>query len=230
MIELYSGSLIPIVIACYHKSTSKCWQIIFSPGALAKMHTNLEENLEKSNFQEIYLDVHFTPSYKVTKTPRWNFFIQDGHDKPCAYCTTLHLRGMNGIRWVILACGMSSLNSWVTKHNCTMFVEVGHETLSDNQWGPSPMLHGVQGGEYADQGSVWTAFDPGKPLWGSLGKKGVVPSPSGALQHSIPLSIQNGTSIWSSSTQCKLLKLITYGLCGYLGGMMSWRFCNSSSG
>ena len=41
-------------------------------------------------------------------------------DKPCASCTTRHLRGMNGLRWVILACGMSFQTSWITRHNCTM--------------------------------------------------------------------------------------------------------------
>ena len=39
--------------------------------------------------------------------------------KPCASCATLHVRDMNGLRWVLLARGMSSPTSWVTRHNCT---------------------------------------------------------------------------------------------------------------
>ena len=43
-----------------------------------------------------------------------------GCDKPCASCTSLHLSGMNRLRWVILACGMSSHTSWITAYNCTL--------------------------------------------------------------------------------------------------------------
>ena len=46
--------------------------------------------------------------------------VNNGCDQPCASCTIRHLRGTNGLRWVICACGMSSQSSWITRHNCTM--------------------------------------------------------------------------------------------------------------
>ena len=43
--------------------------------------------------------------------------VNNGCHKQCASCTSLHLHCMNGIRWVILARGMSSQTSWITRHN-----------------------------------------------------------------------------------------------------------------
>ena len=82
--------------------------------------------------------------------------------KLCAPCTILHLRDMNGLRWIILAGGCDSKPIGLpARHNCTMVLEVGHVTLYHNQWGPSPMLDEVPHGEYAGQSSVWTAFELG---------------------------------------------------------------------
>ena len=40
------------------------------------------------------------------------------------------------------------------------------------------------------------------------------------------LPIQDGAPIQASGMQCKSPQVITYGLCGYLGVMMSWCFCH----
>ena len=69
--------------------------------------------------------------------------VNNGCDKPCDSCTTLYLRGMNGLRWVALACGMSSQTSWITRHNCTMasgggsrdFSWQSARSLVDARWG-----------------------------------------------------------------------------------------------
>ena len=55
--------------------------------------------------------------------------VNHGCDKPCVLCTTRHLRGMNVLRWVILACGMSSQISWITRHNCTLVSAGGSRDL-----------------------------------------------------------------------------------------------------
>ena len=67
--------------------------------------------------------------------------------KLCAPCTILHLRDMNGLRWIILAGGCHSKPIGLpARHNCTMVLEVPDE---------------VPDGEYAGQSSVWTAFELG---------------------------------------------------------------------
>ena len=55
----------------------------------------------------------------------------------------LHFRGMNGIRWVTLACGMLSQTSWITRHNCTMACWGGS---SDLIWQSVRFLAGVEWG------------------------------------------------------------------------------------
>ena len=44
----------------------------------------------------------------------------------------------------------------------------------------------------------------------------------------MPLPIRDGASIRSSDTQSKSPQMIKQCLCGYLGVMTSWYFCNSS--
>ena len=69
--------------------------------------------------------------------------VNNGCDKPCSSGTTRHLQGMNGLRWVILACGMSSQTSWITRYNCTMVSGGGlrdliwqsMRSLTDDWWG-----------------------------------------------------------------------------------------------
>ena len=46
--------------------------------------------------------------------------VNDGCDKPCAPCTTRYPRGINGLSWLIRACGISSQSSWITRHNCAL--------------------------------------------------------------------------------------------------------------
>ena len=77
---------------------------------------------------------------------------------------------MNWLRWGILVCKMLSQTSWITRHNCIWFREV-FEALYDNQWGSSPMLDRVQDGEYAGQGSVWTAIDLRKSRVRQIGEE-----------------------------------------------------------
>ena len=148
--------------------------------------------------------------------------VNNGCDKSCASCTTLHLRGMNGLRWVILACGMSSQTSWITRHNCSMVSGGGS---CDLIWQSVRSLanvrfDGVQDIEYTGQGSVWTAFD----LWKSCVRQ----IEKGQAWHRNPvepcrtqLPIQDGASIWSSGTQCKSHEIFMHDLCGYSGVMTS---------
>ena len=70
----------------------------------------------------------------------------------------LCISGMGGMRWVILASGVSGLPDIIAP----WFLEVDYVKVYGNQWGPSLMLYGVPDGEYAGQGSAWTAFDVGK--------------------------------------------------------------------
>ena len=78
-----------------------------------------------------------------------NSKVNNGCDKPCASCTTLHFRDIYGLRRVILVCEMSSQTSLVSRHNCIMVS--GHVTLSGNQWGPSPIADGTPDGGFAGQ-------------------------------------------------------------------------------
>ena len=70
----------------------------------------------KSPFAKQKLIMAFCSVQQTVKCSK----VNDGCDKPCASCTTLHLYGMNELRGVILVCGMSSHTSWITRHNCTM--------------------------------------------------------------------------------------------------------------
>ena len=133
---------------------------------------------------------------------------------------------LNGPRWVIIACGMSSQTSSFTRHSCNM-VSGGGSTLSGNQYGPLPTLDGVLDGEYAGQSSVWIAFDIGKSSVRQIAK-------GDTLCHNLeepcskPLPIQDGASMHLSGLQYKSPGMITHGLSGYSGVVMSWCFCNTS--
>ena len=106
----------------------------------------------ESSFAKQKCIVSFCSVQRTVKCSKAN----NGCDKPCASCTTLHLRGMNGLRWFILVRGMSSQTSWITRHNCTMVPGGGSRDLI---WrSPSPMLDEVQDYEYAGQGSVSMAY------------------------------------------------------------------------
>ena len=124
-------------------------------------------------------------------------------DKQCASCTTLHLRGMNGIRWVIL--GYYPKPPGLPGITAPWFVEVGQVILSGNQWGPSPMLAGMQNGEYTDQSSVWTAFDLSGEVLCEADWEGTA-----LYRHPVKLCSR---PIRSSGTQCKSPELVTHGLC-----------------
>ena len=134
----------------------------------------------------------------------------------------LHLRGTNGLRRVIPACGMSSQTTWITKHDCTMDSGVGSRGLIW-QTGPSRMLNGVQGGEYTDHRSVWTAFDLGKSCVKQI-KKGKALCRNPMDPCITPLPILEGTAIQSSGIRCKLPEMITHGMCGYSGVTTSWQY------
>ena len=63
------------------------------------------------------------------------------------------------------------------------------------------MLDGVQDGEYAGQGSVWTAFDQWKSCVRQIEKGDALKrNPMGPC--STPLSMQDGASMRSSGKQC----------------------------
>ena len=97
---------------------------------------------------------------------------------------------------------------------------VGHVFLYGNQWGPSSMLDGVQDGEYADQGSLWTAFDLRKSCVRQIeNEKALCRNP--VKPCSTPLSIQVGAWIRSSGTQYNSPDMIMCGLCRYSGVMAS---------
>ena len=86
--------------------------------------------------------------------------------------------------WVIIACGMSSQTSWITRHNCTMVCGGGPRdliwqsvrSLVHARWGtgrwvcwPGHCMH-----------CIWSSDVLCESHWE---RKGAVPSPSGALQH-----------------------------------------------
>ena len=85
--------------------------------------------------------------------------VNNGCDNPYALCTTLYLHGINGLRGVILARGMSYQTSWITRHKHTMVCGGGSRDLIWQSVDPLSMLDGAQDCEYAGQASVWTAFD-----------------------------------------------------------------------
>ena len=56
----------------------------------------------------------------------------------------LHVRGKNGIRWVNLACMMSSQSSWITKHICTMVCGCeSRDLIWQSVWSPTDTRWGV---------------------------------------------------------------------------------------
>ena len=85
------------------------------------------------------------------------------------------------------------------------------------------------GGEYAGQGSVWTAFALGKSCVEQT-EKGKAVNRNPVEPCSTWLPIQDGASVPLSGTQCKSPEMITHGLCGYSTVMPSWCFYNSSCG
>ena len=94
----------------------------------------VESSFAKQNFNVAFCSVKQT--VKCDK-------VSNGCDKPCAPCTTLHRRGMNGLRWVILVCGMSSQTSWIARLHYTMVSGCGSrdliwqsvKSLDDALWG-----------------------------------------------------------------------------------------------
>ena len=155
--------------------------------------------------------------------------VNNGCDKLCASCTTRYLRGMNGLRWVILAIEMSSQTTWITRLSCTMILEVGHVTLSDNRWGPSPMIDGVQDGEYAGQGSVWTAFDLRSPARGRMKKERhyTITKWSLAARHCLFI-MGPRYGRWARSVNClRWLRMVCVDFFGRYDVLLS---CNSSCG
>ena len=133
-----------------------------------------ESSFAKQKFIEAFCSVQ--QAVKCSK-------VNNGCDIPCASCTTLHLRGRNGLRWVIHACEMSSQTSWITRHNCTMVSGGG---LRDLIW------QSVR--SFADRcGAGRRVRWPGQCMDGiwcnevlceaDWEMKGIVPLPNGALQH-----------------------------------------------
>ena len=152
-----------------------------------------ESSFAKQKFIVVFFSVQQTVKHSK---------VNNCCDKLCASCTSLHLLDMNGLRWVILACGISSQTSWFTRHSWTMVSGGGSVTSSGNQWGSLQMLNRVQDGEYAGHGRVWTAFDLGKAFVRQI-EKGKALCRNPVEPCSTPLPIQNGTSIQSSGAQCK---------------------------
>ena len=83
------------------------------------------------------------------------------------------------------------------------------------------MLDGVQDGEYAGQGSVWTAFDLRKTRVRKI-EKGKALYRNSMGYCSTPPPIEDGASTQSSGTQYYSPEMITHSLCGYSGVMASW--------
>ena len=75
---------------------------------------------------------HFSSVQQTIKYSK----VNNGFDKLCASCN-------HGLRWVILACGMSPHTAWITWHNCTMVSDCGSRdliwqsvrSLADAWWG-----------------------------------------------------------------------------------------------
>ena len=150
----------------------------------------------ESSFGKQKFIVAFCTVLRTIKYSNVNNFC----DKPCASFTTRHLRCMDGLRRVILACGMSPHTSWITRHNCTMVSRSGSRDLIW-QSGPSPMLDRVHNSEYVGQGSVWTAFDPRKSCVRQIeNEKALYREPM--KPSSTPLPIQDGASTLPLGTQC----------------------------
>ena len=67
-------------------------------------------------------------------------------------------------------------------------LEVGHVTLSGNQWGPLPMLDGVPDSEYLARAVYGLYLILDSPVWGRLRQEGAISLPGGALQHATAYS------------------------------------------
>ena len=87
------------------------------------------------------------------------------------------------------------------------------------------MLDGVPDGEYAGQGSVWTAFDLGKCCVRQI-EKGNALYRNPVEPCSTPLPIQDG----ALGTWCKSPEMSTHGLCGCSDVLTSLCFCKSYFG
>ena len=122
-------------------------------------------------------------------------------DKPCAHaliCISVAWMGSDGQFFPVGCHPKPPGLPGITTPWC---LEIGHVTLSGNQWSPLPMLNGVPDGEFAGQGSVWTTID----LWKSCVRqieKGKALCRNPVEPCSTPLPIEDGASIRSSGTQC----------------------------
>ena len=117
------------------------------------------------------------------------------------------------------------------KTDCENCPEItwGHLTLSDNRWGPSPMIDGVQDGEYAGQGSVWTAFDLRSPARGRMKKERhyTITKWSLAARHCLFI-MGPRYGRWARSVNClRWLRMVCVDFFGRYDVLLS---CNSSCG
>ena len=105
----------------------------------------------------------------------WHFVPCSGNngcDKPRGPCTTRHLRGMNGLRWAILACVMASQASWIIRRNCTMvsggWVTWPYLAISEV---PRQCLMGYRTMNTLSRAVYGLYFIYGSPVWGRLRKE-----------------------------------------------------------
>ena len=150
--------------------------------------------------------------------------VNNGCDKPCASYLTLHLSDLNRLRWVILACGISS-ETWITKPNCTMVPGGGSFAISEV---PRRCSMGYSTLSTVARAVCGLHLTLGSPVWGRLRKEMCYTVTQWSLQARRCLLRMGPRSIRSSGTQCKRPEMITPGLCGYSGVMMSCCFYNSS--
>ena len=84
-----------------------------------KGKSNKYENWPKKLFGMGWIANYHESSFAKLKSImafKWSK-VNNGCDKPCASFTSLDRHDMNGIRWVILAYGLSS-HTWIARQNC----------------------------------------------------------------------------------------------------------------
>ena len=93
--------------------------------------------------------------------------VNNGCDKPCASYLTLHLSDLNRLRWVILACGISS-ETLITKPNCTMVPGGGSFAISEV---PRRCSMGYSTLSTVARAVCGLHLTLGSPVWGRLRKE-----------------------------------------------------------
>ena len=151
-------------------------------------------SLRKQTLREWWIPI-ISPSKHEAITPKW---LPKRQSK--SKSTTYHCRFETKIKLFASRKWNSLVLLLLPGITTPWYLEVGHVTLSGSQWGPLLMLDGVQDGECAGQGSVWTAYDLGKSCVRQT-KKGKALYRHPMEPCSTPLSVEDGAgySHWACS-------------------------------